>query len=262
MGILSPAQRYRFAVLVPWLCGLAACGLAGCGNGAGGSDSAAQFGSAPKSEAPAVQPDLVAKLRDLGAGVELDDQGRIRLITHREGGFKDDDLRLFSGLEFLETLRILDGEIQMSGGEAPPKVTDEGIAHLSGLRSLKKLLLTNTGLTDEGMPHLSQLTNLEQLILAGTGVSDDGLQHLANLNKLRYLDLSTTRITDAGLAHLHTLPNLRSLDLHSTVVTDEGLELLKRMTELTQLDLADCPAITDPGVEDLRQALPKCDIVR
>jgi hypothetical protein len=47
--------------------------------------------------------------------------------------------------------------------------------------------------------------------------------------------LDNTDITNAGLEHLKGLPNLRSLNLHKTKVTEEGLR-------------------------QLREALPKCRI--
>lgn len=262
MGSFSLACAHRSPVVVPFFFCLIGLMLAGCGNQTAGPDASNQFGAAPKEEAPAAKPELVAKLREMGAGVELDDQGRIVLVTHREGGFKNDDLRLFSDLEHIETLRILGGEIQMSGGTVPPKVTDEGLAHLSGLTSLKKLNLSNTGVTDDGMPHLGQLTNLEQLVLTGTGISDAGLEHLANLRRLRYLDLSSTRVTDAGLPGLEVLPNLHTLDIHSTAVTDAGLEHVKQMKGLAVLDITDCPGISDAAIEEIRKTLPKCDVVR
>ena len=68
------------------------------------------------------------------------------------------------------------------------------------------------------------------------------------------------RGTDKGLAHLKGLTSLETLNLENTRgVSDFGLVHLKALTNLRQLDL-DGTKVTDAGVQDLQEALPRVKI--
>ena len=89
-------------------------------------------------------------------------------------------------------------------------VTDVGVARLSGLKKLKKLLLRGNRITDTGLKSLSRLKSLETLSLTSTAIGDAGLQHLKSLGKLRSLRLSHTKVTATGLQRLQAqLPNCK-----------------------------------------------------
>ncbi len=85
---------------------------------------------------------------------------------------------------------------------ARTKVTDAGLATLSGMTGLKELHLENTAITDAGLDHLKGLAALEYLNLYGTKVTDAGIQKLAGLSKLKALYLWQTGVTKAGVAQL------------------------------------------------------------
>ena len=73
---------------------------------------------------------------------------------------------------------------------------------------------------------------------------------------------ASTRITDAGLAHLVGLTNLQTLNLSDCYqITDAGLVHLKGLTNLKTLVLMQTQ-ITDAGVAELKQALPKCRLLK
>jgi hypothetical protein len=67
--------------------------------------------------------------------------------------------------------------------------------------------------------------------------TDDALRGIKNLPRLRFLLLSSKGITDAAIPHVAELNQLERLCLNDTKITEEG-------------------------VERLRKALPKCEIVR
>ncbi|CAI5458041.1 unnamed protein product [Closterium sp. Yama58-4] len=68
------------------------------------------------------------------------------------------------------------------------KVTDAGLAHLTGLPSLKVLVLAGCkGVTSAGMVDVVRLTGLETLALIDTAVTDDGLHQLTALTNLTTL---------------------------------------------------------------------------
>jgi hypothetical protein len=140
------------------------------------------------------------------------------------------------------------------------RIADSEIAHLSGLRNVRCLYLSSTGLTNAGLAALSGCTNVEVLRIDGTGVTDDGLVHLSAMTKLNYLSLKSTAVSDAGLVHLDGLTDLRNLYLSDTAVTDAGLVHLSSFRNLRCLWI-DRTAVTDEGVRELEIAWPGRDIV-
>jgi internalin A len=112
--------------------------------------------------------------------------------------------------------------------------------------------------TDRWLVDLRWLKNLQALNLAGRQVTGAGLKELAALKKLQGLYLRGTQITDAGLKELTGLNNLQTLNLSKTHITDAGLKELAALRNLQVSFLND--GVTGPGVEELRKALPNCDI--
>lgn len=70
-----------------------------------------------------------------------------------------------------------------------------------------------------------------------------------------------TKVTSTGLVHLKELTNRQRLGLSASNVTDFELVHLKGLTKLGTLFLLRT-RVTDEGVKNLKQALPKCRIVR
>lgn len=140
------------------------------------------------------------------------------------------------------------------------RTEDEHMPHIANLTSLKSLDLgTHAGVSNAGLAYLSELKNLRALNLLGTSVTDDGLAHLARLTGLCVLWLAKTKITGAGLAHLAGLKSLRMLGLSGTAISDADLFHLKTLSNLEYLAL-DSTQVTGEGVEELKKALPDCEI--
>ena len=195
--------------------------------------------------------------------------------------YTDEDLRFIANLPRLTTLYI-----GTSYNRRLDKAyfTNSGLPHLSDLRQLQVLHLTNcTALTDEGMTHLSQLPHLRVLILPSSitdagievltkhntklthlclersAITDRGLQHLSRLSSLNTLDLSGSgNITDAGLIHLSTIKSLRALKINGL----GGLPWKRNRTRDEYDAISDRtkiqPQYSDAGVEALT-ALPNLD---
>lgn len=85
---------------------------------------------------------------------------------------------------------------------ARTQVSDKGLAHLSGMKSLTRLHLENTKVTDAGLDHLKGLSNLEYLNLYGTQVTDAGVMKLAGLKNLKKIFLWQSKVTDDGAKKL------------------------------------------------------------
>ena len=95
-------------------------------------------------------------------------------------------------------------------------------------------------------------------------ITDDDLQqvmrHLTGFKRLHDLTLQGSAITDDGVAMLLPLSDkLVYLDLAGTKTTDLGVKHLKKFRYLTTLDISNT-AVTLAGYEELRKALPSCNL--
>lgn len=158
-----------------------------------------------------------------------------------------------------------------------PKLTNVGLAELSGLESLTKLSIgPNTGITTSGLKSLnsikklkrfsirdirrddsvmdiSGLAELENLTLALRWQSKDGSivsnsfrnedwACLANLTKLKNLQICGMGIDDGGIKHLSGLKNLEFLNIFcrgEERITDEALNYMAGMHKLNRLCIKD-----------------------
>lgn len=119
----------------------------------------------------------VAALMQLGASLEMDEKGRIKLV-----------------------------------GLSGPRITDSWLTNLKGLTRLITLQFSNTQITDAGLEHLAGLTKLHSLNLEGTKITNEGLKHLTGLKQLEILDLTDTQVTDEGIQKLkQSLPDCEIL---------------------------------------------------
>jgi hypothetical protein len=166
-------------------------------------------------------------------------------------------LRRLVGEDRVSDFKILE---QVSAIFLPrTRITDADVIHLSGLQNLQRLILDGTAVTDAGLVHLREHANLKEFGLAHTHVTDASLSRLSGLTNLKNLDLRYTSVTDSGLAPLKNLRNLWQLSLLGTAITDAGLTHLSGMKNLRWLDLHRT-AVTRSGREELRRALPDCNI--
>ena len=146
--------------------------------------------------------------------------------------------RVINGLEIefhLSGRNLRDGQLapltQLAGVTAlnlkRTKVTDAGLEHLKGLKSLEILHLEQTAVSDKGIAHLTKLENLRYLNLYGTNVTDDSLQYLQHLKRLRRLYVWQTKISAKGAAELEkAIPGLqvvRGLNLDTVVIPDPNM---------------------------------------
>jgi hypothetical protein len=140
-------------------------------------------------------------------------------------------------------------------------ISDADLVHVAALPDVYILNLSSTKITDAGLAQVSRLKKVKFLYLFDTAITDAGVVHLKELPRLEILCLDRTQITDVGLKTLEELPRLERLHVHSRApITDAGLESLKKHRRLFELRVGG-PNITEEGVEALRQALPRCEVV-
>lgn len=102
---------------------------------------------------------------------------------------------------------------------------------------LRTLFLTPCDeITDEGLATISRLVHLDHLEIGDGKITDAGLALLAPLQGLERLHLLDMPLSDAALPHLYVHAKLRYLDV--------------RWTSITPL-----------GVEELKKALPNCEVL-
>ena len=142
----------------------------------------------------------VAALKDLGARIRFNDQGRVIHVNLMGKG----------------------------------QITETDLVHLAGMNTLESLwLLDNADITDAGLPHLKGLVNLRRLDLWESKITDAGIDHLAGFDFLETLDVRSNDITDAGLEKVMEMSgrgafaNLSALHVDGCKVTKEGITTIR-----------------------------------
>jgi len=140
-------------------------------------------------------------------------------------------------------------------------ITDQGVAQMTKMPSLKQLDITHSKVTDKGLAHISQIKTLQSLGLPNKGITDVGLQHVSTLPNLKKLSVSRAHYVDPkmnkeyytnqGLAAISKCTHLEDLSIGSIGVTDAGMDHIARLTNLKALLLFGCDNLTDAGLAKL-----------
>lgn len=119
------------------------------------------------------------------------------------------------------------------------KFNDAWIGHIARLTNLKSLRFTNNGkLTDAGMAQLSGLKNLEAFSFVGTQITGRAYEKFEGFTKLVRVSHRGSKIDDAGLKELcEHLPNLENISLAHAKFTDAGAVHLAKLTRLKGLEI-------------------------
>ena len=123
----------------------------------------------------------------------------------------DEGLKLIGQMTGLEDLLIWNAS----------SITDSGVAHLAGLKNLKRIHIDTSSITDESLVLLSTLPRIEELSLQANHFSDKGFLRLKGENSLKRLATGggDFKVTDLGLARLKDFQKLELLDLQNSKVT-------------------------------------------
>lgn len=150
-----------------------------------------------------------ARITDAGLQ-QLDDLRLLEVLMLPASTISDDGLRALDGKEDLRVLTLSADGLGLLG------ITDVGLARIASHRKLGVLSLRGAAISDDGLRHLAGLKSLEYLTLANChAITDAGLKHLAVLKNLKHLGLAGTSVTGPGLEHLKGLALLRSLSIPS-----------------------------------------------
>lgn len=166
----------------------------------------------------------VARLQQIArvyVGYEGDAKARriarldIRITGNREPRDVAAALKGLDGLPHLESVLLLG-----------PAFTDEAVAEIAHIKTLRDVQLHRTRVTDKGIAALAELPHLRRLTFWGSGLTDEGLKDVARMKQLQYLEISDAPITDAGLRTLAGLTGLRRLQIANSQATGPALQRL------------------------------------
>lgn len=164
--------------------------------------------------------------------------------------------------------------------ELCPRLTDAGLIHLTGVKTLRELILTGTHITPVGLRPLNgqlellavdlelcdgiddaacevlgQWKSLRSLVFKKSGfekrsITDAGLKQLQSLSDLEVLNLYGNHVTDAGLISLQSHLKLRDVNLSLMAITDAGLQHLKPLAQLERLEVLYSEGFAGPKLTD------------
>lgn len=137
--------------------------------------------------------DLVNSGDVTGRGcVHLKDLPKLRWIDFRGNTHDDESLAAIGKMKQIQAIAW--GNVE--------RVSDEGLAALTGATSLQNVNLHGSQVSSEGLKHLKAFRNLKQLILSNTQIGDAALVHLRPLTTLERLHIKGTRLSASGIADL------------------------------------------------------------
>lgn len=142
-----------------------------------------------------------------------------------------------------------------------PKLTEEGLRSIGGMKKLEELQLMGTPVTDSGLEHLEGLVRLERLAVGGppraqsgsspARIEGVGLPGPDGLPALTDLVIMSRDLTAEGLDAIGAHTRLKTLWLQGGAFTDNDLKPLARLSELEQLTITDV-GIDGTGVRELK----------
>jgi Leucine-rich repeat (LRR) protein len=215
---------------------------------------------------PTDMANVEARIKGLGSSAKLTkrDGKVVEIVVSDASTLTNDDVALFSKLEDLEKLQILNFRALGSNDVTP----------LFGLKKLKSLALTNTVIDDKAvegivkafpglteldlssnanmssqvLKPISELKGLQSLLLLQNRLNEIGTMRLSKLEDLRVLDLrGNMEAGNQTMLVLGKLPKLKALKHRSTAITDYGMEMLSASASLENLLMQDFAITDDSG---------------
>ncbi len=203
--------------------------------------------------------DVSKQASDKFAQMTVDDLKTLKelfLGGHRKSddkhvNFPSSEFRYVAVLPALEKLNLAENE----------GVTDEALAHIGKIPTLRELNFADGKITGAGLRHLVNLKELTWLHVGWTPVDDAGMPFIAKLSKLEFLALSANKVTDAGFPHVAKLANLKELRIPDAV-TDAGLQAVAGLKNLTTIKYEKGKSkVTPQGMDRIAKALPSVKFV-
>ena len=183
--------------------------------------------------------------------VHLQELTSLRSLYLRSPNLGEEGLRIISQMSGIDALMIY--------GSGQLKLDADGLAHLQAMPNLQVLNIGHD-ITDDALAQVGKIKTLKVLFLQGVEITNEGFGHLSGLTNLRRLRLTrNTGIDGAALASLSDLAFLEDLDFGLTLIDDQGVDHLVAMRSLKYLDLR-ATHVSQGGYQRLRRGLPNSKI--
>ncbi len=154
-----------------------------------------------------------------------------RFTLNLQGFLDDDKLRDIGTFQQLRNLEIR----RSDWGSQPLDITDQGLAHLSGLAHLETLrVFTGHTLTGRSLAPLATMPALRIVECGSFDLDGDGLRWLGSTPQLSELILSTGRVEGAALVDINRAESLRTMHLTDVTMTlPPGRTEIGNVTQMT-----------------------------
>lgn len=172
------------------------------------------------------------------------------------------------------TERLIRKEVMESGGQwegsdrvpllgfIGERFTDEHFEMLSHIRAIEWFHASELKVESESLRWLYGQPMLTKLDLIDTGNLIDGLHLLGAsvLGRLEIVRIAETKLSRKNLSCISSMRRLKELEALDVEVEVEALRMLTSCKRLKRLEISPTNTIPIPVIEELRKALPECEI--
>jgi Leucine-rich repeat (LRR) protein len=127
------------------------------------------------------------------------------------------------------------------------KWEDRHLAHITKLKSLESLYLSNSAITDESIKHINALPKLTTLEASGVHLSKSSIAQLKRLPNLIFLSLSNVPNLSGAFTSMAHSKAPYYLILCNCNLSDADVKVFSTLSSLHQLELKDNPRVTNDG---------------
>jgi len=196
----------------------------------------------------------IDQITALNGQYTLTPENTLKTITFSDGSTLTTEVfDLFAQQSDLDSLQVLNYR----------ELNDADVAKLAGLKKLRTLALTNSGITDEAVKTIAasfpELVNLN--LRSNARLTDAAAREIAKLQELQVLDLVFCDFGEFGVLRIASLPKLRTLDIRGNMkIGNGGMRSLAKLPALRNLQHRS-PSVTDDGIRALTEAKAMTDLL-
>ena len=203
--------------------------------------------TANETAVPSEVQTAVDRIKELNGQFTLTPKNTIGTITFANGSqLTPEAFDLFAQQADLALLSVADYR----------GLNDAIVAKLAGLKNLRRLRLTNSGITDAAVKMIAEsFPDLVELDISRNSLlTDAATVEMAKLEKLEILGLLFCDFSEFGILNIVDLPRLRALDIRGNMkIGDGGMDALTLLPALRSLKHRS-PTVSNAGIRSLSQA--------
>ncbi|MHC4532752.1 MAG: leucine-rich repeat domain-containing protein [Planctomycetota bacterium] len=131
------------------------------------------------------------------------------------------------------------------------RITDNGIAYLKDMPSLKSMDIWHAEVTDRAATDLTQMQTLDNLDVGG--LTNEGLKNISTLQKMKHLRIKSHpgfHFNDESLGYISKLKSLESLSIRGDF-SDNGMKCIAANLNLEILHISEAEKLTNKGLAEL-----------